>query len=228
MAARPSRRGRGDDDDDDDGEEEKVGKQSAGEVPVIKFPRTRHLMDLGSASRDDLLMDKRDVDAFLAAGDLVVEEKIDGANLGISLDRTTGALRVQNRAHFVNSASATQFRGLDAWAQANPAVYDVLCPADGDGHELVLFGEWMAVKHSIHYTRLPGYFVAFDIFDVYARRFFSVAERNRRLTDSNIPVVPLIARGSFSRVCLSPSLSLSTFIPLPQVSCYAQSTMSTA
>lgn len=50
-----------------------------------KFPRTRHVIDTGGGvGRDDLLMDARDMKQFLS-NHLSIEEKIDGANLGISL-----------------------------------------------------------------------------------------------------------------------------------------------
>lgn len=29
----------------------------------------------------------------------------------------------------------------------------------------ILFGEWLFAKHSKHYTSLPAYFIAFDIYD---------------------------------------------------------------
>ena len=89
--------------DDSDSESEGVGSSCL----AMKFPRTRHMLDLGGVSRDDLLMDAREVDAFLAAardaGGLIGEEKIDGANLGISMDPTTYQLRFQNRSHLVTS-----------------------------------------------------------------------------------------------------------------------------
>jgi len=66
------------------------------------------------------------------------------------------------------------------------------------GH-LLLFGEWMYAKHSIHYTRLPDYFIAFDVFDKLEQRFFSKHDRDKLLADSGIPVVPLIAEGTFTK-----------------------------
>jgi hypothetical protein len=39
---------------------------------ISKFPRTHHLFDMGSATRDDLVSDSKDVDLFL--GDDVVLE----------------------------------------------------------------------------------------------------------------------------------------------------------
>ena len=38
-------------------------------------------------------------------------------------------------------------------------------------------GEWLYAKHSIHYTRLPDYFLAFDLYDRRTGVFHSSAER---------------------------------------------------
>ena len=52
----------------------------------FRFPRTPHLAWLGAGSpRDDKLLAPVDA-AELLAGEVTVEEKIDGANLGLSLD----------------------------------------------------------------------------------------------------------------------------------------------
>jgi atypical dual specificity phosphatase len=61
----------------------------------------------------------------------------------------------------------------------------------------ILFGEWCLARHSVPYTRLPGYFIAFDIFSKLTGRFCSIDERNRRLDGLDIPIVPLIARRRF-------------------------------
>jgi len=61
----------------------------------------------------------------------------------------------------------------------------------------VLFGEWCYLQHSVHYTRLPGPFIAFDIYNKRTRRFASAAERNRRLRGLGIPVVRQLARRAF-------------------------------
>ena len=53
-----------------------------------KFPSTPHLALLGEvAVRDDKVMSKFERDEFLTH-ELVVEEKVDGANLGISFDES--------------------------------------------------------------------------------------------------------------------------------------------
>lgn len=63
----------------------------------FKFPSTPHLVILGAnVVRDDKVMSERECDEFLRH-ELVVEEKVDGANLGIAFD-SSGNLRTQNRA----------------------------------------------------------------------------------------------------------------------------------
>ena len=89
---------------------------------------------------------------------VVVEEKVDGANLGISIN-AQWRLRVQNRS--TRSSTHKQFSTLDAWLEAHSsALFQVMEP---ERH--VLFREWLYAKHSIHYTRLPDYFLAFDLYD---------------------------------------------------------------
>lgn len=174
---------------------------------LYKFPRTKHLFDAGGSgvSREDLLMDKGEESLFYtrAAGggarkttkgqpttgrSVVVEEKVDGANLGISID-AQWRLRVQNRSHFVDSSTHKQFSTLDAWLEAHSsALFQVMEP---ERH--VLFGEWLYAKHSIHYTRLPDYFLAFDLYDRRTGVFHSSAERDRLLKDTGIMTVRTIA-----------------------------------
>jgi hypothetical protein len=100
------------------------------------------------------------------------------ANLGISLDENYRFI-CQNRSHHVTSASATQWRMLDSWLTQHAAELCALL----DGTRFTLFGEWMYAKHSIHYTRLPSYLVAFDLYDRRQRRFLSVCERNRLFSE---------------------------------------------
>ena len=168
-------------------------------------------------SRDDLLMDPGEERVFYTStspskkgkagaskkggsgngnGTLVaVEEKVDGANLGISLGEDMRFL-VQNRSHYVNSKTHRQFAPLDSWlSEHSPGLFQVLGEDPGN---YVLFGEWLYAKHSIHYTRLPGYFMAFDLYDCKAGKFFSWRERNRLLEGSRIPVVRQIDERTLS------------------------------
>ena len=61
----------------------------------------------------------------------------------------------------------------------------------------ILFGEWVAAKHSIFYTRLPAYFIAFDVFDKEAGKFFSRRALEEFLEPWGIPIVQKITEGVF-------------------------------
>ena len=91
---------------------------------------------------------------------MIIEEKIDGSNLGISIDKDF-KITYQNRSHYVCADEQTQWKGLDRWREANRGIWDVL------NEDIILFGEWMAYKHSIHYTKLPGNFILFSFFIFY-------------------------------------------------------------
>ena len=126
----------------------------------FRFPHTPHLAWLGEGSpRDDKVMSPSEVAALLA-GDVVVEEKLDGANLGLSL-APDGSLRAQNRGQYLTEPHAGQFARLPAWlAQHDKAMRSVLTP------NLILFGEWCAARHSLDYAALPDWFLLFDVFDL--------------------------------------------------------------
>jgi len=124
---------------------------------------------------------------------VVIEEKVDGANLGISVTEDF-QIRFQNRSHFVNSATATQFKQLDNWVAQHPGIWQVLASPD-----IVLYGEWLFAKHSIHYTSLPDYFLAFDIYIPSEGKFLSRAKRDALLEGSGIASVPVLAEGTFSK-----------------------------
>lgn len=124
---------------------------------------------------------------------VIAEEKVDGANLGFSLSAQY-EVRVQNRSHYVNAESHPQFRPLAGWLEEHSwALCQLLLP-----EVEVLFGEWLCARHSVSYTRLPGYFMAFDIYNKSAGAFVSAAERDRRLEGLGIPVVRTLARRAFA------------------------------
>ncbi len=165
---------------------------------IVKYPRTRHLVDLGGSgvTRDDLVVPTRDaaalvgiVGAVAGGATLTVEEKVDGANVGFSVDAATGAILAQNRSHYVDAGSHAQFRPLAGYIEAHEnGLRRVLA-----GGARVLYGEWLHARHSVHYTRLPSRFVAFDVWDAGAGRFLSRAAFRGALAGTGIAAVPEVA-----------------------------------
>ena len=158
----------------------------------VRFPRTPHLVWLGASQpRDDKVMSPADAAAFLG-DEVAIEEKLDGANVGISLG-PDDSLRVQNRGEFIAWDSAhPQFGPLRQWLSVHRyPLLESLTP------ELILFGEWCYAAHSIQYTRLPDWFIAFDVYDRAAERFWSIERRDRLVARAGIAAVPMLARGRF-------------------------------
>ena len=155
----------------------------------FRFPHTPHLAWLGEGSpRDDKVMSPNEVTALLA-GDVVVEEKLDGANVGLSL-ALDGSLRAQNRGQYLAEPHAGQFARLPAWlAQHGEGLRAVLKP------NLILFGEWCAARHSLGYATLPDWFLLFDVYDRTADRFWSTPRRNELASRAGLVTVPQVLHG---------------------------------
>lgn len=156
-----------------------------------KFPSTPHLAWSGSDKvRDDKVMTPAEVRSFLS-GAVVVEEKVDGANLGLSFDQT-GALRFQNRGNWLEGKLTGQWEGLRGWAAKHESRLQNVLPANH-----VLFGEWCHATHSVRYDHLPDWFLVFDVFDEILGKFWNTARRNALAAAANCSLVPEVARGVF-------------------------------
>ncbi|MCX6021070.1 MAG: RNA ligase family protein [Chloroflexi bacterium] len=172
---------------------------------LYKFPSTPHLLLLGGRDvRDDKVLSSEERDEFLRH-ELVVEEKVDGANLGISFDGN-GNIRVQNRGAYIPEPYSGQWKKLSAWLSLRA---DLLF--DGLRDEFILFGEWCYAQHTVSYDRLPDWFVGFDIFDRRANAFFSVDARDVMLRSLGISGVPILKRGKFNLKEIQRGLTISRF-----------------
>lgn len=157
----------------------------------FRFPHTPHVAWLGHGlPRDDKVMSALEAEAFLAHP-VVVEEKVDGANLGFSVD-ASGAIRAQNRGQYLHRPFSGQFARLNGWlALHEEALIDAL------GESLVLFGEWVAAVHSLEYRSLPDYFLVFDVYDRGTMRFWSTVRRNACASQLGLCVIHQVGAGHF-------------------------------
>lgn len=156
----------------------------------FRFPHTPHLAWLGAGQpRDDKVLAPEEARQLLS-GEVVVEEKVDGANLGISIDES-GTLRAQNRGKYLDlTGLRDQWKPLKRWLSLHQEQLRSTL-----GPELILFGEWCYAVHSVRYTRLPDWFLAFDIYDRNAETFWTVERRNALSTQLGLATVPQCARG---------------------------------
>lgn len=147
---------------------------------IYKYPRTRHLEGSRKQHGDE---DLKSVPFSQIAGKyLVLEEKVDGANCGISFG-TDGRMYLQSRGHFLNGGyGERQFDLLKTWAGCFEEPLRQLL-----GSRYIMYGEWLYAKHTVFYDRLPHYFMEFDIFDTREGKFFST--RRRRVFLSGAPFI---------------------------------------
>ena len=169
-----------------------------------KFPKTPHLLWLSpQPARDDKVMALTEAEEFLA-NPVVVEEKADGANLGLSFDKT-GRFKAQNRGNFLDGRLTGQWQGLRGWLARHEASLRHHLPANA-----ILFGEWCYAQHSIGYTRLPDWFVGFDVFDTEGGRFWNTDRRDALLAEVGLTPIQRIAFGQFTLGKLRETLSESS------------------
>ena len=158
----------------------------------FKYPSTPHLALLENLSvRGDKVMSKSECDEFLQH-ELVIEEKVDGANLGISFD-SDGNIRAQNRGDYLRLPGSGQWKSLDGWlAPRTDTFFDIL------NDRYILFGEWCYAQHSVKYDRLPDWFLGFDLYDKQTDNFLALHRRDKLLREIQIEQVPFLARSRFT------------------------------
>src|SRR5438067_13555828 len=158
-------------------------------MPTLhKYPRTHHLEGSRLQPGDE---DSQSVPfAALAGRSLVIEEKLDGANAGMSFDEA-GRLWLQSRGHFLTGGSREKhFDRFKRWASTHT---DALRAALGQ--RFILYGEWLYAKHTVFYDRLPHYFLEFDVLDTETGAFLATDERRALLGGKPVASVPVLHTG---------------------------------
>jgi len=183
----------------------------------FRFPHTPHLAWLGERQpRDDKVLAPDEVRELLS-DDVLVEEKIDGANLGFSVDEH-GTLRAQNRGTYLSLDDGQgQWKPLKRWLA--PRAEDL---AEALFPDLMLFGEWCYAVHSVRYTRLPDWFLTFDVYDRVSGQFWSVARRDALASTLGLAVVPRLGAGRFDLLQLEALLGNSRLADGPAEGLYVR------
>ncbi len=159
---------------------------------VVKYPRTQHLQGSRLQEGDEDLRQIPFSDIF--GKNIVIEEKIDGANSAVSFD-DKGNLLLQSRGHYLTGGySERHYNLMKQWANNNKDLfYSVL------GCRYIMYGEWMYAKHTVFYDALPDYFMEFDIYDR-EKAIFLDTDSRKKFTEKMMVVhsVPVLSRGVFN------------------------------
>lgn len=158
---------------------------------IVKYPRTQHLQGSRLQEGDEDLSQVPFNEIF--GKNIVIEEKIDGANSAVSFDGE-GNLLLQSRGHYLDGGFRERHYNLmKQWANFNRDLfYNAL------GSRYIMYGEWMYAKHTVFYDALPDYFMEFDIFDRERQVFLDTPSR-KKITEKIgiISSVPVLAEGVF-------------------------------
>jgi len=157
--------------------------------PILKYPRTPHLAGSRLQPGDE---DLRVIGIESIEGlSLVFEEKLDGANSGISFDED-GDLILQSRGHVLTGGPRErQFDLFKRWASHHTsALKETL------GCRYTMYGEWLYARHTIAYDQLPHYFLEFDLLDRETGNFLSTEMRRTLLAGGPVVSVPVLGTGT--------------------------------
>ncbi len=169
---------------------------------IFKYPRTRHVEGSRLQPGDHDL--EQVAWSSLADRQLVVEEKIDGANAGVSF-AADGTLRLQSRGHYLTGGGREKhFALFKTWAARHrEALWQIL------GSRYLMYGEWVYAKHTVFYDHLPHYFLEFDLLDLETGEFLDTARRHEILESAPVTSVPVLREGPGSELPM-PSAMVTT------------------
>ena len=134
---------------------------------------------------------------------ITVEEKVDGACIGLSFD-DDGNLRVQKRGDYLRPDAGHQFAPLWPWLGTRR---DQLHRALGT--DRTLFGEWCYARHDVPYVSLPDYLIVIDVYEREAAKFVSTTRRDALAGRLGLSPAPIVARGEFDLSSLQAQLGTS-------------------
>ncbi|WNO10851.1 RNA ligase family protein [Teredinibacter sp. KSP-S5-2] len=100
---------------------------------------------------------------------LLIEEKMDGSQLGIFFKGPTEPV-FYSRGSIIEASD--EFSLAKQWVYSNiEKLWELL------GQRFILFGEWLYLKHTIFYDALPAYFMEYDVYDRRVEQFLSTEAR---------------------------------------------------
>lgn len=168
-----------------------------------KYPRTPHISG-STGTSDDRHLGPSDSQLLIADDSLIVEEKLDGTNVGLHF--SGDQMILQCRGHEITSGMHPQYDLFKQWVTTKRNVFLEML-----GNRFIIYGEWMYAKHSILYRQLPHFFFEFDILDKQDQVFLSLDRRLQLLEGTGIQTVPVLHRGATTQEELMAMITESQF-----------------
>lgn len=170
----------------------------------VKYPRTPHLFG-SKGTDDDRHLSEAESRRFIADDSLIVEEKLDGTNVGLHFS-DEGELVLQCRGHLITEGMHPQYDLFKQWVAVKRDVLEQRLE-----NRYILFGEWLYARHTVAYRQLSHYFYEFDIYDKQQQAFLDLEQRLALLAGLGIQTVPVIHTGALPRAKLEQLIGPSQF-----------------
>ena len=128
-----------------------------------EYPRIPHLdKKISNMTHDDIQIE--DKIQFPITG--WVQEKLDGANMGVSW--TSGPV-IRNRNNilkkgYIKKETPAKLQFRSSWNWIHDHNKDIQKISNALMTPVTIYGEWLYAKHSIYYDKLPDLFIAYDIY----------------------------------------------------------------
>ena len=152
---------------------------------MIEVVKQKHYMDIERLKPSF-------VEGFEVGDDIVIQEKIDGANFSIRYDKEDNSVKAFSRKKELNFSN--NLRG--AWEWSQKLSVDLIKSVLGDN--LVLFGEWLA-PHTVKYPDdkyQNAYF--FDVYNTETEEYLIQDKVKKIISDLNLNYVSVFYVGKFT------------------------------
>lgn len=162
-----------------------------------EFPKTPHLPYNPNVDPDDIVAESHEVSSVFT-GTINIEEKIDGASVGMTI--LDGNPLIRNRDRILskgctkNTAAKKQFSNIWNWFYKNKKRFEALAKKG----PFSIFGEWCWAQHGIIYNQLPDWFIAYDVYNYEQSKFVAPCIAREMLQDLEFVTPTLIFQGRFN------------------------------
>lgn len=152
---------------------------------MIEVVKQKHYMDIERLKPSF-------VEGFEVGDDIVIQEKIDGANFSIRYDKEDNSVKAFSRKKELNFSN--NLRG--AWEWSQKLSVDLIKSVLRDN--LILFGEWL-VPHTVKYPDdkyQNAYF--FDVYNTETEEYLTQDKVEKIINDLGLTYVPVFYIGKFT------------------------------
>lgn len=159
----------------------------------VKYPKTYRILVPQINIKGKHYLSKDEVKKLLV-GNVIILEKLDGANTGIVRHKDT--FKLQKRGSLVDDSEHYQFQFFKAWAYSN---YDKIIKIP---EKTILYGELMICKHTIFYNNLPDFFIPFAWYNVKTEQYYTYDETKELCDSIGFSMAPLLYKGHIDKESL--------------------------